>query len=36
MRVIVVGGTGTIVSAVVAALLPRHEVAEVGGNRGAM
>ena len=36
MRVIVVGGTGTIGSAVVAALTGRHEVVVVGRNRGAV
>ncbi|MFO0776371.1 MAG: short chain dehydrogenase [Nitrospira sp.] len=36
MRVIVVGGTGTIGSAVVAALSGRHEVVAVGRNRGAV
>lgn len=35
MRVIVVGGTGTIGSAVVTALSARHEVVSVGRNRGA-
>lgn len=35
MRVIVVGGTGTIGSAVVAALSGRHEVVVVGRSRGA-
>jgi NAD(P)-dependent dehydrogenase (short-subunit alcohol dehydrogenase family) len=34
MRVIVVGGTGTIGSAVVAALLPRHEVVVAGRKSG--
>lgn len=34
MRVIVVGGTGTIGSAVVAALLPRHEVVVAGRKTG--
>ena len=36
MRVVVVGGTGTIGSAVVAALTGRHEVVVVGRNRGAV
>ncbi len=36
MRVIVVGGTGTIGSAVVAALLPRHEVVVAGRKSGAV
>ncbi len=36
MRVIVVGGTGTIGSAVVAALSGRHEVVVVGRNRGSV
>lgn len=36
MRVIVVGGTGTIGSAVVAALSARHEVVAVGRTRGAV
>lgn len=36
MRVIVVGGTGTIGAAVVAALSPRHEVVTVGRTRGAL
>lgn len=36
MRVIVVGGTGTIGSAVVAALLPRHEVVVAGRKTGAV
>lgn len=36
MRVIVVGGTGTIGSAVVAVLLARHEVVAVGRTRGAV
>lgn len=35
MRVIVVGGTGTIGSAVAAALSGRHEVVVVGRSRGA-
>ncbi|MDH4154747.1 MAG: short chain dehydrogenase [Nitrospira sp.] len=34
MRVIVIGGTGTIGSAVVAALSARHEVVTVGRTRG--
>ena len=34
MRVIVVGGTGTIGSAVMAALLPRHEVVVAGRKTG--
>ena len=34
MRVIVVGGTGTIGSAVAAALLPRHEVVVAGRKTG--
>jgi NAD(P)-dependent dehydrogenase (short-subunit alcohol dehydrogenase family) len=34
MRVIVVGGTGTIGSAVVATLLPRHEVVVAGRKSG--
>lgn len=36
MRVIVVGGAGTIGSAVVAALLPRHEVVVAGRKTGAV
>lgn len=36
MRVIVVGGTGTIGSAVVAALSGRHEIVVVGRNRGSV
>jgi NAD(P)-dependent dehydrogenase (short-subunit alcohol dehydrogenase family) len=36
MRVIVVGGTGTIGSAVVAALSGHHEVVVVGRNRGSV
>ena len=36
MRVIVVGGTGTIGSAVAAALLPRHEVVVAGRKSGAV
>jgi NAD(P)-dependent dehydrogenase (short-subunit alcohol dehydrogenase family) len=36
MRVIVVGGTGTIGSAVVAALLAGHEVVAAGRTRGAV
>ncbi|MFY4728458.1 short chain dehydrogenase [Nitrospira sp. BLG_2] len=36
MRVIVIGGTGTIGSAVVAALSGRHEVVVVGRNRGSV
>lgn len=35
MRILVVGGTGTIGSAVVAALSSRHEVISVGLNKGA-
>jgi len=34
MRILVVGGTGTIGSAVVAALAPRHEVITVGHTKG--
>ncbi len=34
MRIIVIGGTGTIGQAVVAALSPRHEVVAVGHSRG--
>ena len=34
MRVVVVGGTGTLGSAVVAELSPRHEVVTVGHTRG--
>lgn len=36
MRIIVVGATGTIGSAVVAALSPRHEVIAVGNTKGAI
>lgn len=36
MRVIVIGGTGTIGSAVVAALSARHEVVVVGRSRGSV
>ena len=36
MRVIVIGGTGTIGSAVVAALSGHHEVVVVGRNRGSV
>lgn len=36
MRVIVVGGTGTIGSAVVAALSTRHDVVTVGHKSGAL
>lgn len=36
MRVIVIGATGTIGSAVVAALSPRHEVVAVGNTNGAI
>lgn len=36
MRVIVIGGTGTIGSAVVAALSARHEVVAVGRTRGVL
>lgn len=35
MRVIVIGGTGTIGRAVVKALSPQHEVVAVGHQRGA-
>ena len=36
MRVIVVGGTGTIGSAVVAALSTRHDVVTVGHKNGGL
>ena len=36
MRVIVIGGTGTIGSAVVAALSPRHDVVAVGHKNGTL
>lgn len=36
MRIIVIGGTGTIGSAIVAALSPRHDVVAVGHRAGAI
>lgn len=36
MKIVVIGAPGTIGQAIVAALVPRHDIVEVGKSRGAM